>query len=509
MMPMSALLLLLYLIPSDSLENAVIAKVGRFEISGKDLLESYEFGPAFVKREPDPLRKHLQYMIYERLLALEAERAHADTTRFVRDRLAALEEDLSVEELYKTEILSKVKVSDEETEWGFQKAKTNLRLRWIYLTDEKAAARTHDMLVHGVSFDSLFSNQAFMDSSANSRTMETSVLTLEHDNPAFARNLQHLKSREITPPIKGVDGYYIIRIDAVWQNPLTTETEYATLKVRAGEVIRQMKADKLADAFVGEQMKAAHPVIKAEGFNIVRALLAEKGLSRNARIEWKIPATFMTEAGPQPISASGKFLNKPLVAFNHKMFTAGDYAKWFDIRQFQLKTNSLAAFNASVRQTIWKMVQDKILSDEAYSRRLNMQDVVRKETTKWEAKLLYLAERQNIRHSVSISDSSLREEYEKQKRRFHSTTEKLPTFSEAKMDVWQDLFAREEVNKQFRILQRLEKEIPVVVHEEIVQKLSSAVEKDVNPIDVMYYKPGGTYPRIAFPTIDASWRGSK
>ena len=77
------------------------------------------------------------------------------------------------------------------------------------------------------------------------------------------------------------------------------------------------------------------------------------------------------------------------------------------------------------------------------------------------------------------------------------------------MDMWQDLFTKEEVKKQFRILQRLEKEIPVFVQEEIVQKLSSGVEKDVNPIDVMYYKPGGTYPRIAFPTIDASWRGSE
>jgi hypothetical protein len=58
----------------------------------------------------------------------------------------------------------------------------------------------------------------------------------------------------------------------------------------------------------------------------------------------------------------------------------------------------------------------------------------------------------------------------------------------------------------FRMLQRLQKEIPIVVHESSVMKLSEKIEKEINPIDVMFYKSGGTYPRIAFPTIDAWWQ---
>ena len=47
-------------------------------------------------------------MIYERLLATEADKQRLDTTLFVRERLSALEEDVAVDELYKEEILSGV-----------------------------------------------------------------------------------------------------------------------------------------------------------------------------------------------------------------------------------------------------------------------------------------------------------------------------------------------------------------------------------------------------------------
>ena len=43
-------------------------------------------------------------MIYERLLATEAEKQRLDTTLLVRERLWAVEEDVAVDALYKEEI---------------------------------------------------------------------------------------------------------------------------------------------------------------------------------------------------------------------------------------------------------------------------------------------------------------------------------------------------------------------------------------------------------------------
>jgi hypothetical protein len=481
----------------------VIAAVGRFAITKQDLLDSYEFGPAFVKRLPDPLRKHLDFMIAERLLALQAEELKYDTTAFVRERVSALDEDLTVDELYKDEVLSKVELSDREIETGIQKAKTNLRLRWIFYSQKQRVEQLSQQLKSGASFDSLYNLQ--LDSASDKR-LETTLLRLESDVPEFAHGIRTLRPKQVSAPLQGPDGYYLVRIDQVWQNPLTTETEYEKLKHEAVEVLRTSKADELGREYVKSKMKSANPVIKAEGFNIVRAYLADKGLSRDTQVKWKIPATFMTEAGPMPIDASDKFLKRPLVTFAGQTLNVRDYVRWFDVRQFQLKRSSLAAFNSSVKQTIWKMVQDKMLSQEAYGRGLNKRQEVRHEAKKWEAKLLYLAGRSHVMRSISISDSMLRQHYQLEKKRYRDANEKQLTFEKARDQVRLDVYFDAETKTLFRTLQQLRKKYEVVINEDMLTQLSAQVSREPSAIDVKFYKPGGTFPRVAFPSIDERWQ---
>ncbi len=481
----------------------VVATVGRFSITRQDLLDSYEFGPAFVKRLPDPLRKHLEFMIDERLLALDAEQLKYDTTQFVRERVSALEEDLTVDELYKDEVRSKVKLSEKEIEAGVQKSKTNLRLRWIFSGNKQKAEQVSHQLKSGASFDSLYNLQV---DSTSEKKLETTLLKLERDVPEFANGIRTLKTKQISAPLQGPDGYYIVHIDQVWQNPLTPETEYEKLKHETVEALRTSKADKLAGELVRTKMKSANPVIKAEGFNIIRAYLADKGLSRDTQVKWNIPSTFMTEAGPVPINASDKFLRRPLVTFAGQTLNVRDYVRWFDVRQFQLKRSSLAAFNSSVKQTIWKMVQDRMLSREAYARGLNKRPEVRHEAKKWEAKLLYLAGRSHLMRTISISDSMLKKQYQQEKKRYRDADGKQLTFEKARDQVRLDVYFDAETGTLFRTLQQLRKKYEVDINEEAVKQLDARVSRDPNAIDVMFYKPGGTFPRVAFPSIDERWQ---
>ncbi len=488
--------------PSDTV---VVAHVGPFTITSRDLLDSYEFGPAFVKRLSDPLRMHLSYMIYERLLALEAGRLRYDTTVFVHDRVSALEEDLTVDELYKDKILSQVHLGEDEVEAGVRKAKVNIRLRWIYAKTLADAKKVNAQMKAGSAFDTLFARQRNLSDSSGEHSLETTLLDLESDNPEFAKSIAGLRVKQVSPPIKGSDGFYVVNIDQVWQNPLTTETEYTTLKDHAVKTLTTSKADALGGEFVKEKMKSINPIIKAEGFNIIRAYMAEKGLSCDTQMKWDIPSTFMTEAGPLPISSSGKLLSKPLVTFGSQTLTVRDYLRWFDIRQFQLKTSSPGAFNSSVKKTIWKMVQDKQLSQEAYSLGLDRRGAVQHEKRKWEGKLLYLAGRSHVARTVALSDSAVKNEYTAHRQRYRDASGKAMNFDQAKEQIKLDLYYSGESKALLRTLQRLQKEFPVTTNDEAVRSLSAAVLKETSPIDVIFYKPGGTFPRVAFPSIDERW----
>lgn len=486
-------------------DSSIVAKIGRFVVTERDLLESFEAGPAFVRRAENPLRKHLEYMIYERLLALQAESLGYGHSEFVQERVAALEEDLAVDELYKHDILSQVALSKNEIEENVRKAGINLQYRWIFCPSKDEAGWKQTILAKGIPFDSLYAQQFDTSNTPSDRSAKTTVLKLEFDGADLARRIASLSRGQVSQAIEGPDGYYIFKIDNIWQNPIATQTESIMLKEQAIKLGTMIKADALASQFVRNKMKQANPVIKAEGFNILRAYIAEKGLSRDTRVKWAIPATFMTEAGPQPVSGSAKFLSRPLVTFRGWTLTVRDYARWFDVRQFQLRTHSLSAFNSSVKRTIWKMVQDKLLSEEAYRRGFQMRDTVRHEAQKWEAKLLYLAGRSHLERTIQISNDELRSRYEKQRHHSSENSRAIPSFEKVKDELWIDAYYDRERVLLFRELQRLKAAYRVYVNEEALRRLSADIKMDPGAIDAVFYKPGGTFPRVAFPTIDETW----
>ncbi len=486
-------------------DSSIVATVGSYQITSDDLLTSYEFGPAFVKRRHDNLREHLKYMIYERLLAMEAERNGLQTSAFVQERIKALEEDGALEQLYRKDILSQVKLSEEQIENDIRKAKITLSLRWIYKQTIGEAEQAERLILAGTSFDSLFALQSDSTVNVDSRSLETTLLKLERDNAELSKSVSGMKVGKISQPVRGKDGYYIIRLEKALHNPITAESEYTELKNQAIEIRTKLTADKLADQYVKNLMSQNAPVIKAEGFKILSAYLADKGLSRDTKVTWDIPSTFMTEAGPQPIRNSGKYLSRPLVTFGRRTITIRDYAQWYDIRQFQFDTHSRDAFNSSVKKTIWKMVQDKLLSEEAYRRGLDRHPFVVNETKKWQVKLLYLAERAAVVRMINASDSALDNYYRVHKKQYIDIKGKVKDFLTVRESVKGDYFSTEESLLLVKTIELLNKKYPVTVNEELLRRLSRKTVSDPRAIEAVFYKPGGSFPRVAFPTIDEAW----
>jgi hypothetical protein len=487
------------------LDSLIVTAVGPYQITADDLQTSYEFGPAFVKRRPDALREHLKYMIYERLLALEAEQNGLKRAEFVQRRIQALEEDGAIEQLYRQDILSQVKLSEKQIANDTRKAKITLRLRWIYTRTKKEAEKVHDHIFAGASFDSVYARQKDSSDSAESRSLETTLLKLERDKADLADAVSRMKVGTVALPVQGKDGYYLFRLDEARQNPLTTETDYTELRNQAIEIRTKVIADGLADQYVKNMMSQHNPVIKAEGFNILRAYLGDKGLSHDTKVKWAIPSTFMTEAGPQPIENAAKYLGRPLVTFGKRTMTIRDYAQWYDIRQFQFDTHSLEAFNSSVKKTIWKMVQDKLLSEEAYRRGFDRHPFVANETKKWEAKILYLAERAAIARTISATDSVLQNYYRVHKKKYTDRQGKLKDFLSVRESVKGDYAAEEESLALLRSIESMKQKIPVTINEILLQRLLRETDYDPRAMEAVFYKPGGSFPRVAFPTIDETW----
>ena len=56
---------------NSKIKNEIVAEVGPFKITAEEFLYSYEFGPAFPKRKDNSKQTYLNYIINEKLLALD------------------------------------------------------------------------------------------------------------------------------------------------------------------------------------------------------------------------------------------------------------------------------------------------------------------------------------------------------------------------------------------------------------------------------------------------------
>ncbi len=83
---------------SDSEQDyRIVATVGNIEISAKEFLLNYEYGPVFLKRQKDSKRRYLDVMINEKALALEGFAQKLHKTNHVKNILTQIKSDLMIE----------------------------------------------------------------------------------------------------------------------------------------------------------------------------------------------------------------------------------------------------------------------------------------------------------------------------------------------------------------------------------------------------------------------------
>jgi hypothetical protein len=95
------------------------------------------------------------------------------------------------------------------------------------------------------------------------------------------------------------------------------------------------------------------------------------------------------------------------------------------------------------------------------------------------------------------SDGILKIYYTAHDKYYTNAQGKFPDFAFVREEVKNDYFSSEE---SLLLLKTF-----VSINEKLLQQLSKKKESDLYAIEVVFYKPGGTFPRVAFPTIDEAW----
>ena len=472
--------------PPGITKDEVVASVGSINITADEFYYSYEFGPAFVKREKDSKERYLKYMINEKLLALDGYSKGIDKKEENESILQDFKDDLATEEMFKEDILNRIKIDDKEIDTVITQKELELDIRWLYATSEVELKNYKDLLASGISFDSLYQQQ-FNDTSIylDDRSMKLSRFKLGERNPGLAELIDTLPVGEVSKPVKVYDGWYLFKINNVTQNMVTTEAEIINLKQESINAIKKRKMDRLSDEYVYNLLMSQNPVIKRQCFNVLVPYLGFYSLNKEIYDKWELSKKMEAALGELKVTKenAGQSI---LVIMNEGNVTLDEFLKWYRNRSEYIKfdKDDLKSFSISLENLIWRMLRDKLLSELALKRNYFQKESVIEQGKWWKDKIVYSAVKNEIVQSVMLEEKEVTLNDDKSKQ--DDTNQKI-------------------LRKMLTKLNELKSKYRVSINVDVLNKIKVSEENDPKTIDMYTIKKGGLIPRPAYPSIDNDW----
>ncbi|MFV1977007.1 MAG: hypothetical protein ACC651_14790, partial [Candidatus Scalindua sp.] len=396
-------------IPSELKTDAAVATVGPITISIDEFYNSYEFGPAFIKRKSDSKKNHLKYMIYEKLLALDGYSRNLDKEEEITSLIKDYESDLATEEMFKEDILNNIEISEKEIDTVVTQKQLELDIRWLFVISQDELNSYTNVLQSEALFDSLYQLQ-FEDSIyLDDRSMKINRYQLGKKNPELAEIIDTLPVGHVSNPIEADDGWYIFKIHNVWQNVITTEAEMMKLRKESINSLKKIKMDDLSDKYVHKLLLDQNPVIKIQSFNILRAYLGIYNLTKEKYDEWNLSDKLNQALNGLNVTKEniGQTI---LVEINDGTILLKEFLVWYRNRSQYIKFNktNLQSYSSSVENLVWRMVRDELLTRQAYERNFQQTESVIKQSKWWKDKIVYSAVKKDIVESVELKQEEVR-----------------------------------------------------------------------------------------------------
>lgn len=471
------------------LQDSIVAKVGNIEITVDEFVSCYEYGPAFYKRVKNSKNTFLNYLINEKLLALDGYNRHLDTLHEVKNIKNEFESDLATEEMFKEEILKNISYTKEELDTIAKQKIIEIELKWIYSQSENEIKRLYDLLLNGADFDSLFKKQFNDTIYFEDRYMKSNRYILGLKNNGLAKVIDTLKVNSFSKPIKGNDGWYIVKLINVVYPLIVSESQQNRILKEAETALKKIKMDKLSDEYVNLLMSEAKPVIKRKAFQILRSYLALYDLPKEKYEKWEL-SQILNDALKFYNIIDKKNINKiSLVDLRDGKITLEDFLNWYRARDEYIKFDkrSFASYSRSLENIIWRMVRDKLLTEQARKKGYFDKMAVKKQIKWWKDKIMYSTVKNELINSVLIENKEVNQSSSENKKSYN------------------DKLQEELTKKIFHKLSELKKRYSIVVNQKLLDSIKVSEENNVKAIDLYIVKRGNLIPRTPFPTIDNYW----
>lgn len=494
-------------------EEQAVARVGDKLITVQDFRRSYETGFAHLKTGSNRKRTYLEYMINEKLLALEGYRLGLEQAGWIRESERMLLNELLIEALIETEVKSKIKVTPEEIRAAINQSKVSFKFRyWVEPGAEEAQETARAMRERGyaeVVDEKLRGNPELR---INPKDLESDYLNGLETPPELLEAINDLPYGDISEPVFLNGRYYIFQVLDI-RRKAVTENEYLAKASTIEQVVFYRKFYAELERYGVRLMESRGVSTPGKALNLLGKALVEweqnRKSSRTAPEQAPLGEAGFKEAvhhAPKTLPALKTLqenLSQPFTAYNGGNITFEEFLEYFRPGRIASTAKDKRPFSERLKDAAAEGIRDYFLAAEARKKNLEEQPGVRAELALWRDKWVYEAARRHFTREVQVGDEQVTEFFAKNKQRYKTGREEDPALSAMYERVRREAYRDASLAALNRHLDSLKERYPVSIYEAVLDTITVIDFRKSRWASMQVYKSGVN--RLAYPAVDPAW----
>lgn len=392
-------------------DESIVAQIGNEKISAKDFklrIELSPYIPANKKIDQHSEREYKNDFLYsllsEKLWAKEAERLGFASSEKFRFFFKPLEDMFVRDALFKREVENKIKLSAKDVNSAIQKSQIKLSTQIISATDSLRIYNFFKQVNEKKNFDSLLSTFHELTST------EADVFLGSLRDEEIEDSLYSLEINQFTFPIKSEVGWVIFKIKNKVFSPIDLNDQNAVDRMK--KAIRDRRIEKRYHEYMEELLSGIKININHEPFlftfRAVWNIMRNKSSSNDSITFYSLnESDFLSIIN----SSSEKDLNEPLFILEGNKIHVKDFIGDLAFNGFSVNKLDSILVLQKLAHRAKLYVENQIITQEGYKRKLNLAPEVTKDLSLWQQK--YLAELyfKSVLDSMDAAESEVYDYY--------------------------------------------------------------------------------------------------
>jgi peptidyl-prolyl cis-trans isomerase C len=409
-----AIIPLLYL-PSESHartdDDGIVARVGAAEITAREFRERFELTPWPGKHKQgflDVIKEQFLYaMIAERALSFEAEKEGYSMDPGIDMVMSRLERWYAKDKLYSEEVRSAIQITEEDLREEFIRDQTDAYVSFLYFDSPIEAAAVWESIRSGTPFDRIVLEKP--DHMIRNHKVEWDTTV-----PQLLDAVDTLEIGEVSEPISTPYGFYIVRVESRFENPLITEAAFRASEKSLERRLRTRLEKPQAREFVGEAVGNRQLEVYGQGIRLIGQKLEQVLHHKRAHdVSDHYLIIFDDIDFDEMIYALRDDLDVPVARVLREDWSIKETLDRLRMYGVWLEKDPTIPLLPQLRNLLEELAIDEILAQKAIERNYHQLPEVRRELDRWRTHYLAELYKRDLIREIEIEDDELYDYYER------------------------------------------------------------------------------------------------